>query len=322
MYELALLLHYGSISIVVALATLGAGIGGGLAGLAAMDAINIQPSAEAEITKTSIIGLALIETAAILSFILIILLLKSPIDPLNETAFYQSIAETGIACAVGIAGFIIGIVSALPIQQACYSIARQPFFGQNITNIMLITQTLIQSPIIFGFLISLLIKWQIPSITNLTQSITLLASGLCIGIGSIGPAIGLAKFAQTACQSVSINRQAYGQLLSFSFMSQGVIETPIIFAFIISILLLRNSSSITPDSFLSCIKILAAAFCTAIGTFGPGLNSSKTAAAACKRIAFDQQQYGTLSQVSLFSQGLIDAAAIYALLISLWMLFF
>ena len=68
--------------------------------------------------------------------------------------------------------------------------------------------------------------------------------------------------------------------------------------------------------------MLAAGLCTGIGTFGPGISSGKTASAACHQIAVNPEHHGMLSKVSIFAQGLIDTSAIYALLISLLLIFF
>ncbi|HSW73638.1 MAG TPA: hypothetical protein VLG71_00620, partial [Candidatus Limnocylindria bacterium] len=137
--------HYLSIATSVALPAVGVGLGQGFATLAALDAINQQPGAKADIANTVILGMALIETAAIMGVTLAIILLFGPL-PVSS---YAGLAEIGMACAVAIPGFCIGLSSALPLHQACFSIARQPFFAAKITRFMLVTQSLIQTSIIF-----------------------------------------------------------------------------------------------------------------------------------------------------------------------------
>ncbi len=315
--EIGAILHYTSITFIISSCSLGVGLGSGFSSLAALEAINIQPRARSEIIRASLIGLALIETAAILALIITFLLFLTP--QIVVYTLPSAFASIGIACAMGITSFFVGYASSFPVKKACFSIARQPFFSQNILNIMLITQSIIQTAVIFGFLISLLIKLQIPSVTTVTESMRLLASGIAIGFGSIGPILGLANFAKKACDTISINRNAYSQILPFIFMSEAIIETPLIFAFLISLLLV-----VTPmanESWLSAIRMLSAAICIGIGTLAPSLSSSKTASAACGQIAQNPRQYAALSQTSMFGQGLIDAAAVYALLVSLLIIF-
>lgn len=317
MLEWGMIFHFASITAIAILCTLGGGIGGGLASAATIDAINVQPRAQGEILRASIIGLALIETASILALIITLLLFRTSPEIVYNLS--TGIAHLGIACAIGISSFFVGIASAFPVKKACFAIARQPFFGQNILNIMLITQSIIQTGVIFGFLISLLIKLQIPQLETTLQSFRLLASGIAIGFGSIGPVIGLAQFAKKACESISFNRNAYTQILPFVFMSEAIIETPLIFAFLVSLIIVVTPTGI--ENPLSAVRMLSAALCIGLGTLAPSLSSSKTASAACHQIAHNPQNYSALSQTSMFGQGLIDAAAVYALLVSLLILF-
>jgi F0F1-type ATP synthase membrane subunit c/vacuolar-type H+-ATPase subunit K len=308
-------LHYTNLASVIALTSLGASFGGAKASKAAVEAINIQPTSKAEITRITIVGLALIETAAILALILVLLLLfRATGTPTPAIAF----AEIGIAIGMGFTGFMSAYVSSFPVVKTCFAIARQPFFSQQLMNLMIITQTIIQTPLIFVFLISLFIAFQCTPDLLLKSGIILMSSGICMGLGSIGPSIGLGNFAQIACESVGINRKAYTFILPFTLMSGAFIETPLIFAFLISLILLGNISS--ADAFIG-IRSICAALCIGIGTFAPGIGSSRTASAACRQMALNSVHYSRISQVSMFAQGIIDAAAVYALLIALFIVF-
>ena len=103
MLEFALLLPYISIVFIGTLVILGVGIGSGMASLTALEAINIQPRAKTEITRALLIGLALIETAAILALIVTFIIFNKPFE--CEQIIYAGIAHIGIACAIGISGF-------------------------------------------------------------------------------------------------------------------------------------------------------------------------------------------------------------------------
>lgn len=316
MIEIAELLHYLTIGATVGINSIGVGLGEGLTSMAAIEAINIQPSARNDISKVSILGTALIETAAILGVTFSIILLFETRTPINLE--YKYIAEVGIACALCLSGFFIGWFSSLPAQAACYAIARQPFFAQNILRLMLITQSIIQTPIIFGFIISMFINTQSLAADSLADAFRLISSGLCIGLGSIGPAIGLARFAHSACMSAGSNPRAYNKIFPFTLISQAIIETPIIFALIISIfLVVFQTDDYGPTAIYT---FLAATISIGFGTLGPGISSGETAATAVQQIALKPELYSTLSKTSMFGQGLIDTCAIYSLLISLLIL--
>jgi len=315
MIEVVEFLHYCTISLIVGITSISVGIGEGIIGLAAIDAINTQPEARNEISTTSILGMALVETTAITGLSITAILLMGTLQ--TEKTIYFGLAELGIALAICLAGATVGIVSSMPSQGACYAIARQPFAGKKILRFMLITQTMIQTPIIFGFVISMFIRNYALVATTLEESLRLMASGLAIGLGSIGPAIGLANFAKTACIGIGINRKSYNQIFSFMLISEAIIETPIIFALIISLALLFL---VKATSVVQGIIMLSSALCIGIGTFGPGIGSGKASAAACKQIAINPEHYSKLSKVSMFAQGMIDTAAIYSFIIALSMI--
>jgi F0F1-type ATP synthase membrane subunit c/vacuolar-type H+-ATPase subunit K len=183
---------------------------------------------------------------------------------------------------------------------------------------MIINQSILQTPIIFGFIIAMFIKGQMPCISTYQESVRLLATGLCIGVGSIGPSIGLGIFSRAACKNSSVNRYAYDKLFSFVIVSQALIETPLVFALTISVLLAFSAYAFTTA--LS-VAYMGAAICMAIGTFGPGISSGFTAAAACKQIAFNPDNAGDISRTSILAQGLIDTSAIYAFIIACILIF-
>jgi len=315
MENVASFLHYGAIFFIIGVTSLGTGIGGGRATVKALEALNRAPQSFAEIFRVLIIGLALIETSAILGIVMGLLLIFGQPSETSEN-IYAALAELGIAFALGIAGGLVGLLSALPVQEATYAITRQPFFSNKIINTMLLTQSIIQTPVIFCFLVALFINGQLKTVNTYANSIRLVASGLCIGIGSIGPTLGLARFAQVANRCIAFNRNAYSTLMPFIFVSQAIIETPIIFALLVTIILLFTP--IKPNNeFLGAVSCIATALCAALGTLGPGISSGKIASAACQEIALNQENSSIISRTSILGQGIIDAAAMYALLVAL-----
>lgn len=310
--HIGIFLHFGTVALTVAINSIGVGLGEGLTSRSALEAINKQPSAQNEIGRVAILGTALIETSAIIGVsISLYLLLGSRGIP---QTLATNVAEIGIALAICLSGFVIGLASSFPAREACGAIARQPFFADKILRFMLITQSIIQTPIIFGFIIAMFIRFQATNINTIPQALVLIAAGLCIGLGSVGPAIGLASFAKQACRGLGINRKAYGNLMSFTFVSQAIIETPMIFALLVSLMLIVLPQNPT---LLSGVAFIGAALCMGLGTLGPGIASGKTASAACYQIALKPELYGTISKVSMFGQGLIDTCAIYTFLIAI-----
>ena len=300
---------------IVGLSSFGAGIGQGLTGRTAMQAMDIQPQARIDIGRTAIMGMALIDTASILCLTVAFMMVFGART--GGQALYTNIADLGILLALSLPGFVIGIVSSLPARESCMAIARQPFFSAKISRFMLICQSVIQTPIIFGFIIALLIKSS--SCVSIIDSLRLVATGAAVGLSSLGPIIGMGAFAKTASHGLGINRQAYPSLLTLTFVSNAIIETPIVLSLVVALAL--YGEDIDPNSVLDGIRVVCAALCIGIGTFGPGISSGRASAVACREIAKNPASYSTLSKVSLFAQGLIDTCAIYAFLIALGIIF-
>lgn len=307
-----------SISIPVTMSALGAGIGQGLIGLKSLQAMNIQPSASSEINKISTVGLSLTETAAILGLVISIVLNLDTTIPLN----YQSAAlgRIGIGVAIGLSGFIAGIASSLPTQAACLAVARQPFFANKILQLMLLTQTVIMTPNVFGFIIALLINLKVGTAVNLNEGLQLLAAGLSIGIGSIGPCIGLSLFAFSACKAVGINRKSYTKILPFTFIAEAIIETPVIFSLLISLLILNIKVSSTAP-IMQGISFVAAAICMGMSTIGTGISAGKTGSAACDHIGESPEHYSIISKVALLALAMIDTFAIYGFIVAIILIY-
>ncbi len=310
MFEYAEFLHYGTIALSIGVSALGVGIGQGLTGKSALKAINTQPQARPEIIKTALLGIVLIETAAISGGITAILLLRTV--PKN---YFSSLAELGIAFAICIPSLVAGLVSAWPTEKACMAVARQPFIAQSISRLMAILLAFIQAPIIFGFIIALFISNQLAYAHTLFDSLRLISAGLCIGLGSVGPSIGLALFARNACQGASLGVKRINSIFSFTFVSVPMIETPLIFALIISLLHLfaPNTHNATIDG----IALLAAALCIALSTIGTGIGTGLVSAAACRAIAHNPDSYSVISRTSIYGQVFIETCSLYAVLSSL-----
>jgi F0F1-type ATP synthase membrane subunit c/vacuolar-type H+-ATPase subunit K len=320
MYDSSEFLHFGAIATSIALSSISVGVGEGLISWSALKNIDRQPAAQEDILRVAIIGMALVETVAVLGLLISILLLFYTSQ--NSGDIFANYAEIGIIAAMGITGLTVGLASAIPAQAACNAVARQPFFAQRISGFMLMTQVITQTPIISAFLVALFIQNQSASIITITDSLRLIASGLCVGLGSIGPAIGLSTFAKAAVTTLGKNSKVYDKLLSFTFISEALIETPVIFCLLIAITLLFAVPYAATENMIDGIIFLAAALCTGLGTVGPGISSGTTSAAACTQISSNPDSYNILSRTSILAQSLIETIVLYSIILSLLMILF
>ncbi len=307
---------YATVASVIASCSLGAGIGQGLIGTTAIKAVDQQPSSSDIIMKTALLGMALIETSALIGVLVAGMLIHQHLHPIMTLSTTQSLGTISIAIALCLPGLVIGIVSSLPAQAACMSIARQPFFNQYIARFMLITQSLIQTPILFALIVALFIHQNAMSMLYYEEALRSMAAALCIGLGTIGPAIGLAKFAQEGCRSLGINPSVYYKMFYMTLVGESIIETPAILAFIFSLFLLLGLSPVTIDTIGNGIACVAGALALGIGTFAPGISLGVTAAAAAHQIAYKPELYNVLFRTSMIALAIIESCVIYAAIIA------
>lgn len=300
------------------LSSLGTGIGQGLISRQALQSMHRQPAASGAISQLCIIGMAISETAAVMGIVITLLLLNTTTQ--FDHTLYTTMATAGIGIAMGISGLCAGLASCRPAIATCDSVARQPLYHTKMLNLMLVTQTLIMTPNMFAVLISLLIRSKMTTIQSFTEALKILASGLSIGLGSIGPTIGLSAFAFAACAAVGINKKAFTKIMTFTFICEAIIETPVIFALLISLMILTSPTH--HESLIQGWQAIAAALCIGLSTISPGMNSGKTGATACTQIALHLEQYSSLSKITMLALAMIDSFAIYGLLISIVMLLF
>lgn len=314
----SLFLHYGALALTTALTSLGVAIAQGRISFAAIDALYTQPSSEKQLSRHLLISLTLIETSAILSLISVLLIFFN--TPVNSPHIsFIAIAQSSIVIAIGLVGLAVSSSAALPAQASMHAIARQPFFSDKITNLMLITIAIIETPVIFGFITMLMIYGQQATITTLNDGLRLCAAGVCIGLGAIGPAIGQGLFSRNACKAVGTNRTAYREIFSFALLSQTLIETPIILAFFACLLIINSPAN---PSDLKTVALVVSALCIGCANIMPGIGSGRIASAACLQIGANKQNSALITRTSLVAQGLIDTLAIYGLITGVLLIVF
>jgi len=310
MMDSAALWYYGSLGALVALPALGVGIGQGIVGFGVLTALNQQPRAAAEIRTTFFIAVVLSEFAAIISSLMTALLLTS--IPTNAFSAY---AHCAIVFALAIPGFAIGLLSGFPAREAILATARQPFFSKKIRTIMLLTQSMMQMPLIFGFIISLILKTQLITVTGAADMLRIIGAGATIGISTLGPTYGLSIFTRAICHNLGLNRSIYDRLFSFTLLSQALIEAPILFALLIAFILTQVAPA--TGHWTESGALLAAAIIMCLGTLAPGISAGKTARLASTALKDYPTEAQHISYSNILAQTFINTNALFCMLLAL-----
>ncbi len=300
--------HYLSLTLLVALPVFATALGQARIARASLAALNQQPAHDLGIKKIFFTGIALSETIALIAVLTTAYLFTVPI-----ATDFHIYARIGSCLAVLVPALLIGYLGSSSISQALLSAARQPFLTNQILSFMLITQSLMQTPVIFCAIFALVIQMQASSLASFPAALQLLSVGLMLALCSIGPCIGLSLFITRATRALKINRAAFTPLFSFTFISQAIIETPFLLGLATAIAMLQ----LTPTTTTKGLALLCASIALGCSTLPVSIASAQASAQVIEGVAFSPEHATLFGRFSLFCQAFIDTTAIYGLIIAL-----
>lgn len=313
MISITLLIHYLIISITIGIPLLSVARGQQRASMMVINALDEQPSAQGSLRFLFLLGAAMLEFAGILSIVMSIIFFYT-----IPTTLPGALAQLGAAAAFTFPAATVGTIAAYSLAENIQALARQPLLQQKIMRLLLLTQIMLQTPVLFGFVLGGLLNASVDSTLTITAGIKLFASGLTFGLGCMGPLLGLSLFARQACSAVGEHPQSFDNIFAFSFVSQGIIETPILFVFVVSLWLWLVQPS---EALLANIVYITIACMMSSTVFGAGISSGTTAGTTCKQIGLYGENYAALSRTSLLGQVFIETNAIYGFIIAFIMLY-
>lgn len=300
------------------LGAIGAAIGEGFAAAKANAAISRNPGISGDIFKLMLVGQAVAETAAIFSLVIGIILLFSN----YSTASIISMAALfGAGLCMGFGAIGSGVGSGYPAGEACEGVARQPEMRGRLTTNMLIGSAVSQTPAIFSMVVAFMLMFLNFSGAPLhPTSAALLGAGLATGLASIGSGLGSGLAAGASCEGSARQPLNVGNITVIMLVGQAVSQTPSIFGLLISFVLMFKAY---PSSELlgASMALLSAGLCTGFGGIGPGVGNGMTAQSAVTWVARNVRQESVLMRSMLVGQAVSQSTAIYAMVISLALIF-
>ncbi len=301
--------------IAIGLGGLGSGIGMGFSAEDGVKGISIQPGANNEIFKTMLIGQAGTGSASIFALVIAIILvfIGTPSD-LNQAFAYLS---AGIA--IGLGGLGSGYGAGLAGKAACEAAARQPRFNNTFLANMLVGQAVVQTPIIFALVVSLILIFMSFPGGDLITIGALLGAGISIGLGSIGSGIGTGMAAEDAIKGMGKKIEESGNLLKIMLLGQAVAQTPTIFALLVSFILLFIGDK--GNDLVRFVAMLSAGIAMGAGAIGPGIGSGSAAQGAAKGVSENPEATPVVMRTMLLGQAVAQSTSTYALVIAFILIF-
>ena len=296
----------------------GAAIGVGYTAACANTATGRNPEMSSEIFRTMLVAQAVAESAAIFALVIAILLLFLNV---SYDSYLKAASMLGAGICMGFGAFGSGIGSGYPGAQACLGIARQPAVIGRLTTNMLIGAAVCQTPAIFAMVVALLLLFL--DLGNPPLSPTwaaFLGAGLSTGLAAIGSGIGGGYAAGAGCEGIARQPLAAGSVTTTMLVGQAVAQTPSIFGLLISFVLIFKPY---PEStaLKDAMALLAAGISMGFGGIGPGLGNGMTAESAVRWVSRNLEYMGDLMRTMLVGQAVSQSTAIYAMVVSLVLIF-
>ncbi|MCP4692378.1 MAG: ATP synthase F0 subunit C [Desulfobacterales bacterium] len=300
------------------LGAIGAAIGEGYTAAQANLAISRNPESSGEIFKNMLVGQAVAESASIFALVIAILLLF--LDTTGNTMIKAS-ALFGAGVCMGLGAVGSGVGSGFSGGQACLGLSRQPAIGSRLTTNMLIGSAVCQTPAIFSMVVALMLMFM-----NFNQApleptwAALLGAGLSTGLAAIGSGYGGGLAAGASCEGIARQPETVGNVTTIMLVGQAVAQTASIFGLLVSFILMFKAFPAS-TSLKSSMALLGAGLCMGFGGIGPGLGNGKAAEGAVRWVARNVKHAGELMRIMLVGQAVSQSTAIYAMVVSLVLIF-
>lgn len=152
--------------------------------------------------------------------------------------FLQIASFTGAACCMGLGAIGSAVGIGYAGSMAVRGIMRQPKASGDIMRTMFIGMAIAESPCIFALLIALMILFVKGENQSMIHGFAVLAAGICMGVGAMGPGIGEGFAAGKACEGVSRNPTASGVLTRTMLIGQAISESTAIYSLVVALLML------------------------------------------------------------------------------------
>ncbi len=296
----------------------GAAIGEGYTAAEANMAVSRNPRISGDLFKNMLVGQAVAESASIFALVIAILLLF--VDSPGSGAI-KAAALFGAGLSMGFGAIGSGLGSGFPGGKACSAISRQPAVASRLTTNMLIGSAVSQTPAIFSMVVALMLIFMDFSAQPLHPTwAALIGAGMSTGLAAIGSGYGGGLTAGASCESIARQPRTAGQVTTTMLVGQAVAQTPSIFGLLVSFILMFKSFP-AATTLSAPMALLAAGLCMGFGGIGPGIGNGMTAKGAVRWVARNIEHAGDLMRTMLVGQAVAQSTAIYAMVISLVLIF-
>jgi F0F1-type ATP synthase membrane subunit c/vacuolar-type H+-ATPase subunit K len=237
----------------------------------------------------------------------------------------------GAAFSTAMAAINSGLGQGLTASSTIKALQRQPKSGDVLLRSMLISQAITESGGIFGLVISLLLLFGgFAGVDGLdvdwARAASLLAAGIAMGFGTMGPNLGSGITGALACEGIGrVPSQTMPVTLNM-MIGQALCQTSAIFALVVALLLMYTIPPLQEVTSLGhqiakSFAFIGAAISIGFGTTGPATGIGIAGGEASLGIAKNKDYQSHLMRTMFLGAAVTESSAIYALVIAFLLVF-
>jgi len=240
-----------------------------------------------------------------------------------ELELAQVGAFLGAAISVGLASLSAGFSEGYTAGYALNAMGRQPAASGMLTRSMIISMCVTETGPIFCLVVSILLIFGgfLDGGVDYAKAGALLAAGIVVGFGTMGPNLGAGYNGAEACRGLGRTPSEHLPQTTNMLLGQAMAQTPSIYALVVAMLLLYVVPGVSEDQTVAqqisrAFAYLGAALALGIGTFGAGVGSGWATGLTSKMMSRHLEQKSLFMRLTLLTSAIAQTTAIYAMVIA------
>lgn len=148
-----------------------------------------------------------------------------------------------------------------------------------------------------------------------------LGAGISVGIGAITTGIGSGIIAGEGAKAVVVQPKANESIFRTMLIGQAAAQTAGIFSLVVSMLLIYGGFFEAEGGWFKAAALLASGIAMGLGSLGPSIGAGYSGGEACKSVGRMPKHSNSILGNMLIGQALSQTSAIFALVVSLLLLY-
>ena len=244
-------------------------------------------------------------------------------DPVAVSLIVKAMYALGAAFAMGFGAVGPGVGMGMGAATAVEGMGRQPRTSPDLFRVMLIGQGATSTPPTFALVVAIVLLFGTGEGTALIQGFAGLGAGISIGAASFASGVGSAFPAAQAAEAIARQPYLRRPFTTLMLIGQAISQTPLIFALLVSFMLIFTVNPDPNAGLVEYITVLSAGICMGFGSMGPSVGSGIAGESAILGIRYHrdpESAVGYLTRVMLLGQAVAQSTSIYALVVALVLL--